>query len=234
MSDDADVSIGLISELDELRAVAAFFDDLWQRTTPALPPELFRALTHAGNYAASATHEGRLVGGLAGFLGWHEGRITLHSHILGVARDMQGRGVGAALKLHQRWWARERGLATITWTFDPLVRRNARFNLSRLGVRAVAYLPDFYGPMDDSFNAGVPTDRLLVSWPTTPRDPDQPAEASSRIRCPTPPDILALRRSDPAAALAWGLELRRTLGEAMAAGYAVEGLDAEGSYRLRR
>jgi predicted GNAT superfamily acetyltransferase len=237
-ADDADVTIGLVSELDELRAVAALFDALWQRTTPAMPPELFRALTHAGNYAAAATSEGRLVGGLVGFLGWHEGEPTLHSHILGVVPELQGRGVGAALKLHQRGWARERGLATITWTFDPLVRRNARFNLSRLGARAVAYLPDFYGPMEDTFNAGVPTDRLLVEWPTTPHPaPEPPAQAETqaeRISCPTPPDIVALRRSDPEAARDWGARVRERLGGAMAAGYEVEGLDDDGAYVLRR
>jgi predicted GNAT superfamily acetyltransferase len=254
-ADDADVSITLVSELDELRALAAFFDALWQRTTPALPPELFRALTHAGNYAASATHQGRLVGGLAGFLGWHGEELVLHSHILGVAPDIQHRGVGAALKLHQRWWAREHGLGLILWTFDPLVRRNARFNLRRLGVMTIAYLPDFYGPMHDSFNADAPTDRLLVAWPTTPdlapgREPPGSAETvldcdvrglpvtrplgASRVRCVTPPDIVTLRRQDPQSALAWNLALRETLGGALSEGYEVEGLDDEGAYVLSR
>lgn len=255
-ADDADVSITLAEDLDDLRALGAFFDGLWRRSTPAIPLELFRALTHAGNYAALATYAGRLVGGLSGFLGWHAHRPMLHSHILGVAPEMQGRGVGAALKLHQRWWAHERGLDTITWTFDPLVRRNARFNLGRLGATAVAYLPDFYGAMHDSFNADAPTDRLLVEWPTSPDAPgagDPPSGAAAvalsgddlglpvigtldapRIRCATPPDIVALRHSDPEAALAWSLALRATLGDALGAGYRVEGMNADGAYVLAR
>lgn len=248
--------IALAGDLDELRALAAFFDALWQRPTPAIPLELFRALTHAGNYAAAATHDGRLVGGLTGFLGWHAGRATLHSHILGVAPEFQRHGIGVALKRHQRTWARQRGLDTITWTFDPLVRRNARFNLGRLGVSAVAYLPDFYGPMNDGFNADAPTDRLLVAWATgsdeeaPPPLPEGAAEAAlggdergmpivgslgaARIRCATPRDIVGLRHSDPEAALAWSLALRATLGDALAMGYHLEGMDADGAYVLRR
>ena len=52
------------------------------------------------------------------------------------------------------------------WTFDPLVRRNAYFNLHKLGARAVdQYLPDFYGRMTDGINAGDTTsDRLYIQW----------------------------------------------------------------------
>ncbi len=163
--------IALPSTLDELRALSAFFDELWGRRTPALPLELLRALTAAGNYTAAAYEGEQLVGGLAGFLGRHGAEPILHSHILGVAVPAQRRGVGLALKQHQRAWARDRGIATITWTFDPLVARNARFNLQRLGARATAYLPDFYGPMDDGFNASSPTDRLLARPPACPTTP---------------------------------------------------------------
>ena len=41
----------------------------------------------------------------------------------------------------------------MTWTFDPLVSRNARFNLTKLGAHAVEYLPDFYGAMEDGINS---------------------------------------------------------------------------------
>ena len=33
------------------------------------------------------------------------------------------------------------------WTYDPLIRRNARLNLVRLGAEVVAFLPDFYGEL---------------------------------------------------------------------------------------
>jgi predicted GNAT superfamily acetyltransferase len=89
----------------------------------------------------------------------------MHSHIAGVSARLPGRHVGFALKLHQRAWAMSRGVTVITWTFDPLVCRNAYFNIGKLAASAVEYLPDFYGAMDDEINSGDDTDRLLVHWP---------------------------------------------------------------------
>lgn len=242
-----------VEALDDLRDVATLFELLWQRATPAIPLELLRALVHSGNYAAGAYESGHLIGALVGFLGWHQRALTLHSHILGVLPEAQGRGVGVALKSDQRAWARERAVASIIWTFDPLVRRNARFNLSRLGVEVVAYLPDFYGPMADGFNGTAPTDRLLVAWPSDPGPPAEPAPEGARpvltansygdpvvapvegplLSIATPADIVATRRADPAAGDIWSEAYRVTLAAAMAAGYRVAGLDASGSYILR-
>lgn len=52
----------------------------------------------------------------------------------------------------------------MTWTYDPLVRRNAYFNLTKLGARPRGYLVDFYGPMADAINAGDESDRLDMEW----------------------------------------------------------------------
>ena len=46
---------------------------------------------------------------------------------------------------------------TIVWTFDPLVRRNARLNLIKLGADVDGFEVDFYGNMDDGINSGDPT-----------------------------------------------------------------------------
>ena len=61
------------------------------------------------------------------------------------------------------------GMAKIVWTFDPLVRRNAMFNLARLGARATRYEVDFYGPVRDAINGEDETDRLVVEWATSGR-----------------------------------------------------------------
>ncbi len=60
------------------------------------------------------------------------------------------------MKLHQRAWAIARGIPVIEWTFDPLVARNAYFNIRKLGAMPVEYLPNFYGIMGDGIN-GEPT-----------------------------------------------------------------------------
>ena len=55
-------------------------------------------------------------------------------------------------------------MRVIAWTYDPLIRRNAYFNLVKLGARPAEYLPNFYGLMDDAINGGTETDRMLVHW----------------------------------------------------------------------
>jgi predicted GNAT superfamily acetyltransferase len=70
----------------------------------------------------------------------------------------------------------------IVWTFDPLVARNAWFNLAKLGATPSAYLEDFYGPMTDAINAGMASDRLLVTWNLN--DPAVAAACAGRPRQP--------------------------------------------------
>ena len=77
---------------------------------------------------------------------------------------MAGRHVGFALKLHQRAWCLDRGITLLEWTYDPLVARNAYFNLGKLGARVAEYLPDFYGVMGDGINRYDESDRILVHW----------------------------------------------------------------------
>jgi len=165
-TDTAGCLVVELHDLDDLRAAADVFSRVWARADgeQIVPLEILRALTHAGNYAAGAFVDGRMVGAIAGFLGEFDGSRTLHSHIMGLVPDARGRGIGFALKQHQRAWALDRDLATITWTFDPLVRANAYLNLTKLGAVAATYLADFYGPMTDELNAGEATDRLLVTW----------------------------------------------------------------------
>ncbi|MBK5306149.1 MAG: GNAT family N-acetyltransferase [Frankiaceae bacterium] len=162
----AGVSLTELRDLAGLQAAAALYQDVWQTDTRAAPvsPDLMRALSHAGGYVAGAYDGDRLV---AASLAFHTGNdeAGLHSHISAVAPDVQGRDVGRALKLHQRAWALERGLRTISWTYDPLISRNAWFNVTKLGARAIGYLVDFYGAMDDAQNAGDGgSDRAVALW----------------------------------------------------------------------
>jgi predicted GNAT superfamily acetyltransferase len=61
----------------------------------------------------------------------------------------------------------EHGLTVITWTFDPLIRRNAYFNLTKLGAEAAGYHVNFYGEMGDRLNRGDESDRCEVTWDLT-------------------------------------------------------------------
>ena len=247
--------IRLLIEMDELQSAADLLATIWGYPQDQGPvtPELLRALAHSGNYVAGAWDGDRLIGASAGFLGRHGDELHLHSHISGVAPAHQGAHVGLALKQHQRAWAADRGVTAIEWTFDPLVRRNAYFNLAKLGARIVGYEPHFYGVMRDAVNAGDETDRAVVRWLV---DGSQPTATSAEgvvvlradedgapvvdksdadvLRAWVPEDVVELRRRHPERALAWRGALRDTLGAAVADGYAATAITRDGWYTLER
>ena len=121
------------------------------------------ALDYAGNTVLLATERGRPVGATLGFIGWTNG-LHLHSHMAAVVPWHRGGGVGFALKLFQRALCLEHGIAEMRWTFDPLIRRNAHFNLVKLGAEVTAFLPDFYGRLDDVISGSDHSDRFEVRW----------------------------------------------------------------------
>jgi len=191
-----------------------------------------RAIQHAGNVFYGSRAGGRMVGFVLGLLGSSEG-LHEHSHMLAVLPEWRSKGVGYALKLAQRAASLDLGLEQVRWTFDPLVARNARFNLCRLGAVAVRWLPDFYGSMDDEINRGERSDRFEARWSlrserverllagAPPRmnagRPLVEAEEAGGLTTPVrtrfdpkpgctvvvPADHVALRRQDPALARFW-------------------------------
>ena len=262
----AGVEVRNVDAWDDIKAVCKLFDAVWgtRDHESLLQAGMLRALVHSGNYAAGAYLDGEMFGAVMGFFGRDNGAPYVHSHILGVVDNRRGGNVGFALKQHQRAWALERGINKVTWTFDPLVRRNAYFNFQKLGANAAEYLVRFYGSMTDSVNAGDETDRLLVSWElesaavdrATSARLDEPNVALLRqsdatvalsengdvdgdgwgdvVLCATPEDIVELRGRDPEAARSWRSALRDTLGAALADGYRVGGFTRSGWYVLER
>lgn len=183
-----------------LRAASQLFDQVWGRAGDAgavLSPEALGAIGHAGGQVTVAVRDDQVIGATAAFLGrTPDGAAFLHSHVTGVRADATTRGVGAALKWHQRAWCLDRDLHEVRWTFDPLVRRNVVFNLVRLGAQVDRYLVDAYGPMADAINRGLPTDRTVARWELTSRRVE--AAASGRTASP---DIEALHRAGAATVL---------------------------------
>jgi predicted GNAT superfamily acetyltransferase len=247
-----------LATVAEQRAAADLFRVIWQADSPdqLINVSLLRALAHSGNYVVGAYRGGQLLGAAVAFLGADH----LHSHITGVSAA--GKGVGYALKLHQRAWALKRGIAEVRWTFDPLVRRNAYFNLHKLGARAAGYLPDFYGDMVDGINTGDATDRLYVRWelaspaavsasrgqlPEADAEgarvllgrsvddaPVEPAGTglSGRLLVAVPADVEALRARDPDLATRWRYAVREALCRALYAGHRISGFTRDGRYLL--
>jgi predicted GNAT superfamily acetyltransferase len=84
--------------------------------------------------------------------------------MMGVHPDYRDQGVGFSLKRAQWQLVRHQGLNLITWTFDPLISRNANLNISRLGGVCNTYKRNIYGQMRDGINFGLPSDRFQVDW----------------------------------------------------------------------
>jgi len=235
----AGVTLRELTEMEENHAVVQLLVDVWGRSdNPPVTAELLRAFGKTGNYVAGAYVGDRLVGTCIGFHSDPSARV-LHSHIAGVAPGMAGRSVGFALKLHQRAWALQRGVEVIEWTFDPLVARNAYFNLVKLAAEPAEYLTNFYGPMLDLINAGDDTDRLLVRWELaspdvvaasagTPRPRPLPHEGSLRVGVPE--DIETMRLNDPDKAREWRMWVRDQLAPVIAAGGRIVDFDRAAGY----
>ena len=228
---DLETEIRTLDTAEEMDEAVTVFSQVWGSAAPLVGVELLQAIAHAGGYVVGAYSGDTIVGASFGFLGRHDGVESLHSHVTGILPGVQLGGVGRQIKNHQREWAADRDIAWITWTFDPLVRRNAWFNIEVLGVHISRYLRDFYGTLDDLINGDDETDRLLVAWPTDP-SVERPAghPNGETIRIPTPEDIVRLRRTDPHDAHDWRLRLRNELGGALDAGGVVTGFTRDGEY----
>jgi predicted GNAT superfamily acetyltransferase len=187
----AGIEIRMLDTLPAFVAVTRLYDEIWQPDphSPPITTELLRALTKAGNYASGAFDlaSGTMLGACVGFFG-PPVHAELHSHIAGVVAAGLGRSIGFALKLHQRAWVLRHGAAVITWTYDPLIRRNAYFNLVKLGARPVEYLPNFYGDMNDAINGSTESDRALAHW-----DLRSPLVAAACAGRPAPASFAAER-----------------------------------------
>jgi predicted GNAT superfamily acetyltransferase len=155
------------------------------------PRELIRALQESGNLPCGAFADGALIGYVMGFLGNDADGPHVHSHMLAVRPGRRSKGVGYALKMAQRAQALDMGVSVVRWTYDPMLSRNAHFNLNKLGAYADRFHRNFYGEMNDLLNRGDRSDRFVVRW-----DLDRPALVS-RQRSGRTGVVLARTADDP-------------------------------------
>jgi predicted GNAT superfamily acetyltransferase len=198
---------------------------------------LLRAFAHAGSTLLGAMVGDLPVGTTLGFLGW-DGGMHLHSHMTAVVPKHISAGVGYALKLWQRAVCLREGVGEVRWTYDPLVARNAQFNLVKLGAVVMAMHPNFYGAMDDIVNAGEESDRFEVSWRLDSQRvlaalSGHPLRPIDVVRSHAiPPDYTTLSRTDPASARAARIAARDAVIAAQREGLTIEW--ESGAYRFTR
>ena len=213
------------------------FDLTWAMDTATeITPNLLQAMVHSGSYLSGAFIDNKIVGAAFAFPATNGG-LHLHSHMTAVLPEFRDKGVGYALKIDQWNWAKKKNYSHLSWTFDPLVRRNAKLNIAKLGVDISAYHPNFYGDMPDALNAGDESDRLMVSWRT---DIDAP-KARELITKPEtgdilieiPEDIVAIRSKNQSESMKWRRQVREQFLAAFEKNGKVIGFSANNEYVVR-
>lgn len=155
----------VVTGAEDLKEIVALQAVVWSMSVEdAVPDDLLHAVIHTGGVVVRADHDGQMVGFAMAMVGRRGKERLLWSHMAGVIPAYQGKGIGFGLKQEQRKWARKHGYKKMAWTFDPLQRRNANFNLHRLKAVGSIYHVDFYGEMTDGINQGMPSDRLEAFW----------------------------------------------------------------------
>ena len=166
--DASEIEIRALATRAELEACVALEREIWGDTFDDLvPASILKVSQRMGGVAAGAFDEGGvLLGFVFGLTGIEKGRVVHWSDMLAVREEARNMGVGRRLKLHQRDAVRACGAEIIYWTFDPLIARNAHLNFNRFGVAVNEYVEDMYGATGSVLHGALPTDRLVVAWPT--------------------------------------------------------------------
>ncbi|MBI5840575.1 MAG: GNAT family N-acetyltransferase [Chloroflexi bacterium] len=136
--------------------------------TDVVPAHMLITAVHNGGLVLGAFSEEKIIGFVFGFPGLEstpDGPRAKHcSHMMGIHPSHRDSGVGFALKRAQWQMVRHQGLDHVTWTYDPLLSRNAYLNIAKLGAVCTTYRRAEYGEMRDGLNAGLPSDRFQVDW----------------------------------------------------------------------
>jgi predicted GNAT superfamily acetyltransferase len=218
-----------------------------------VPREMLRAFGESANPPLGAFAGGQMVGYVLGWIAADpQDGLVVHSHMLAAVPQVRGRGIGHALKLAQRAQALDVGIRVIRWTFDPLISRNAWFNLVKLGAVADRFHRDFYGAMEDLLNRGERSDRFVVRWDLQSEPGSAPEEGpgvlvaegdpahptprihglsgSGPVLLQVPRDHERLRSIDPELAREWRDAAADAIEAVMATGRVARGFTADSCY----
>ncbi|GAB3842129.1 hypothetical protein [Nesterenkonia populi] len=152
-----------LTEVAELEAACRLYRDVFSYSgeDQGINARLLKNLLTYGGTVIGAVDAAGTVRGIA--FGWTaletdqgDPHIYHFSQAAVVSQDLQGKGVGRALKNVQAAVAHRQGSSRMRWTYDPMISRNAYFNLDVLGARGRWFTRDAL--------AGPGTDRITVEW----------------------------------------------------------------------
>jgi predicted GNAT superfamily acetyltransferase len=164
----SDLVVRDVTAPDELKLCVGLYEDVF-RLGPgdgSLNTRLLVGIARNSGIIVGAFSGNKMVGFALSFLAYDREKQSMYqySQLAVVAQEVQGHGVGRQLKLAQRETALNMGIATMRWSFDPFLARNAHFNLNVLGARAFKVERNLYGVHGHGLDVGDSTDRLIAEW----------------------------------------------------------------------
>ena len=259
------IEVRPIRSNEECHACVELQRHVWGFEQPEIVPStLLHAVGYVGGLVAGAFDANdTLLGFVFGISGVRDGALAHWSHMLGVHPSARNLGIGRRLKEFQRSVLASQGVHRVFWSFDPLMAKNAYFNINRLGATVVEYVPDMYGTTASPLHLGLATDRLIVCLDSA--SSRSPRERASHVGAPIltpisragdvtmslgdhapetllieiPADILEVLATSRKTAEVWRLAVRDDFRWAFQHGYSVTGVvrDATGDrafYALSR
>ena len=161
------VSIRDLQTLEEYAECCEIQEETWGRGfSERVPTAILRVSQKIGGVTAGAFDgNDRMIGFVFGMTGVRDGELAHWSDMLAVREEARGHHIGDRLKHFQREKVQAIGVDLMLWTSDPLVARNAHFNINRLGAFPVEYIENVYGANTGStLHGSLPTDRTVIHW----------------------------------------------------------------------
>jgi chorismate synthase len=256
-----DITIRRLHSPQHMHALVELQKEYWGEDADNLVPGHMLLSLAAYSGLILGAYEGdsdTLVGGSIGFIGTKANpdereaaaeQLVVMSKRAIVSANHQGKGIGEALKRKQYDIAAAYNIKLVIWTFDPLLSRNAYFNLHKLGAVGQQFILDPYASVTSANAASMSGDRIVAHWWVrhphvtergkrayheaaqinqtamhngllTPTDLHD-VDAAQTARLQIPADFADLQAADAGLAQAWRSHVRQGFQHMMQAGYIV-------------
>ena len=108
--------------------------------------------------------DGALQGALVDLIAEVDGYPARRTVVWVVGAQTRNRGIGTALRLHERKLLQREGVDLVYWDVDPLSSVELHLALNKLGGIATTYTHQAREDHNTPPTAEIPTDRLRIEW----------------------------------------------------------------------
>ena len=168
----AELTLKLLTKPDEMAAVVALQQVYWgDDMNNIVPAHMLLNFAKHGGHVIGAYDDDYLTGAAMGYPGTTilldaaqpaKDGLAIMSKRAVVLPEYRSHGVGEKLKAMQYSIAKKQQIQLIRWTFDPLLARNAYFNIFKLGAVVQHYEANYFGEI--SSHPTLQEDRLVADW----------------------------------------------------------------------